>query len=146
MIVKLLNENSQYPILDAGGFIWAMSVIVELHAEGPAAILRVAGVLDEPGTIELHKKVEEAIATGFRSLVLNLSNVKSLTPDGLMLLEAIRHDVALCSGQLILTIPQHEAAEMLKVYGLNEHVVILPSERDALRRIDSSLPCVWATV
>jgi len=123
-----------------------MSVTVELHAEGPAAILRVAGVLDERGAIELHKKVEDVIATGFRSLVLNLSGITSITPDGLMLLEAIRHDVALCDGQLILTIPQHEAAEMLKVYGLSKHLVILPSEKDALHRIDSSLPSLWATV
>ena len=123
-----------------------MSVTVELHAEGPAAVLRVAGVLDERGTIELHNKVEEAIATGFRSLVLNLSGITSITTDGLMLLEAIRHDVALCDGQLILTIPQREAAEMLKVYGFNKHLVILPCEKDALRRIDASLPSIWATV
>ena len=123
-----------------------MSVTVELHAEGPAAILRVAGVLDEQSTIELHNKVEEAIATGFRSLVLNLTGVTSLTPDGLMLLEAIRHDVVLCGGQLILTIPQREAAEMLKVYGFSKHLAILPSEKDALRRIDSLLPSLWATV
>ena len=96
--------------------------------------------------MELHKKVEEAIAIGFRSLVLNLSGVTSMTPAGLMLLEAIRHDVALCDGQLILTIPQHEAAELLKVYGFNKHLVIMPSEKDALRRIDSSLPSLWATV
>ncbi len=124
----------------------AMSVTVELHTEGPAAVLRATGVLDEKGTMELHKKVEEAIAIGFRSLVLNLSGITSLTPDGLMLLEAIRHDVALCGGLLILTIPQRQAAEMLNVYGLNRHLVITPTEKDALRRVDSSLPSIWATV
>jgi len=66
-----------------------------------------------------------------------------MTPDGLMLLEAIRHDVALCDGQLILTLPQHEAAEVLSLYGLRKHLVILPNEKEALRRIDSSIPAAW---
>lgn len=123
-----------------------MNATVELHAEGPAVVLRVKGILDEKAAIELHNKVEEAIATGFRSLVLNLSAVASMTPDGLMLLEAIRHDVALCDGQLILTIPQHQAAETLKVYGLNKHVTITPTEKEALRRLDDAPASAWATV
>ena len=123
-----------------------MSIAVELHVEGSAAVLRATGILDEKGTFELHRKVEEAIAIGFRSVVINLSGVSSMTPDGLMLLEAIRHDVALCDGQLILTVPQHEVAEMLKVYGLSKHMVIMPTEKDALRRLDNPPPSAWATV
>ncbi|HUT03192.1 MAG TPA: STAS domain-containing protein [bacterium] len=122
-----------------------MSMVVELCAEGPAAVLRATGALDERGATQLHSKVQEAIDTGFRSVVLNLSGITNMTPDGLMLLETIRHDVALCDGQLILTLPQHEAAEVLSVYGLKKHLVILPSEKEALRRIDSSIPAGWST-
>jgi len=120
-----------------------MSMPVEFCAEGPAAVLRAVGTLDERGATQLHRKVLEAIDTGFKSIVLNLSGITSMTPDGLMLLEAIRHDVALCDGQLILTLPQHEAAEVLSLYGLRKHLVILPNEKEALRRIDSSIPAAW---
>ncbi|MBN1593756.1 MAG: STAS domain-containing protein [Candidatus Coatesbacteria bacterium] len=117
---------------------------VEFRTEGSAAVLMAEGILDEGATFELHRRVGESIATGFRSIVLNLTGVVSMTPDGIMLLEAIRHDVALCDGTLILTVPQADAAEMLKVYGLSDHILIMPTEKEALRRLDNPPPSAWA--
>ncbi len=120
-----------------------MAIAVELTTEGPAAILRAEGVLDEMGATQLHCKVLEAMDTGFRNIVLNLSGVTNMTPDGLMLLETIRHDVALCDAQLILTLPRREVADILRLYGLKNHLTILPSEKDALRQVDGSIPAGW---
>lgn len=120
-----------------------MTTTVELDPRGPVVILRVRGALDEKGAARVHAKVDEALCTGLKNLVLNLADVTKITPDGVMLIEAIRHDVTLCGGQLVLTKPRPETAELLNIYGLFNQLVVLPSEKDAVRRIDACDPAAW---
>jgi len=112
-----------------------MGIAIDLVSAGPAAVLRIAGVLDEKAAGQVWSRAEEVIALGFRNIVLNLAGVTTMTAAGVMLIESIRHDVAINGGHLVLTEPQQQPAEMLTVYGLSGQMSILASESEALELI-----------
>jgi len=116
-----------------------MTVHLDFLALGPAAVLRVNGVLDQGGADCVYQQVEEIVAAGFANLVINLSGVERMTPDGVMMIEAIRHHMALCKGNLYLTSPPAGSSEVLQIYGLSSDVDFFSSEWEALSQVDFPL-------
>lgn len=99
---------------------------------GQVGVGEVAGQLDQSGTAALAQVMEDALAAGARSLVLDLSGLTALDIAGLRGLNSALKRTRRAGGDLRLAAPSDPALESLQASRLDEIFKIYETAQAAI--------------
>jgi anti-anti-sigma factor len=83
---------------------------VDRHEREDWVVLRVSGDLDLGSGYRVREAIREAVATGSRRLVVDLTEVRFCDSTGVGVLIAARRLLRSCGGELRLVLPQSDPA------------------------------------
>jgi anti-anti-sigma factor len=108
--------------------------VEELPAPRGTLLLRLVGELDLAASDGFRERIETALASGIRNLVLDMAEARFI--DSSMLRELLRANTATrdAGGRLVLTGVQPAVQRLLELTRVREILVFAPSRDEALGR------------
>jgi anti-anti-sigma factor len=122
--------------------VGSLSIRVESSQDGGTVVLRLRGHLDEAAAERLGQVRDAITAQGCRELTLDVSDLVTVTRDGLQILLATARRVKESGGRFTLVDNQGRFNRILRVFHLNR-VLGLGREKGARKPVHLRLPGPW---
>lgn len=102
---------------------------------GDIEICRISGKLDANTASEVEKKLQDAINSGHKKLVLDLQGLDYLSSAGMRVLLQTYRKIEASHGEMVLTSLNEKVLEIFAIAGLDHFFVLTSTEDEAIKKM-----------
>ena len=106
---------------------------ITIDADGEAAIVAPAGLIDTRASSEFEKQIVELLQQGKRRFVIDFTKVDLITSAGIRVLVMLTRRLRGVAGHVTLCKLNEQVKTVFEIAGLNDQFAIYDSRKDALK-------------
>lgn len=111
------------------------SIIITRETVEDVEICRISGKLDANTASEVEKKLQDAIDSGNKKLILDLQGLEYLSSAGMRVLLQAFKKMEATKGEMVLTSLNEKVLEIFAIAGLDHFFVLTNTEDEAIKKM-----------